>query len=71
MINTLKEIAKAHNATPSQVALNWLINFHGETVVAIPGASKAEHVQDNAQAMHFKLASSEMDEIDKVTRHFR
>ena len=71
VINTLKEIAKAHNATPSQVALNWLINFHGETVVAIPGASKAEHVQDNAQAMHFKLASSEMDEIDKVTRHFR
>mgnify|MGYP001172780419 CR=1 FL=1 len=71
IIDTLREIAVSHDATPAQVALNWLINFHGESVVAIPGASTVKQAQDNAAAMYFNLSIAELDQIDRVSRNFR
>ena len=70
LINTLKEIGQSHGATVTQVALNWLVNFHGETVVAIPGASKVAHAEQNAGAMKFTLSTDELVSIDEMTREF-
>lgn len=71
LIEALEEIAIAHDATPAQVALNWLINFHGETVVAIPGASTVNQARQNAAAMHLTLSATEMALIDELSRQFR
>lgn len=68
LIDVLKEIAAAHDVTPAQVALNWLITFHGDTVVAIPGASQPRHVEENVGAMAFELSDSEKARIDTVSR---
>ena len=68
LIVDLEEIAAAHGLTPAQVALNWLVNFHGDTVVAIPGASKVYHAQQNAGAMNFSLSEEEMVRIDGLSR---
>jgi aryl-alcohol dehydrogenase-like predicted oxidoreductase len=68
LVNTLDEIAKKHNATPTQVALNWLVNFNGETVVAIPGAKKAHQAEESAGALHFNLSKDEMEQIDELSR---
>jgi hypothetical protein len=38
-------------------------NAHGDTIVAIPGASKAAHAQESAGAMAFALASEEMSRL--------
>ena len=38
LVAELKKVAALHGATASQVALNWLVSFWGDTVVAIPGA---------------------------------
>ncbi len=70
LIDTLREIAIAHSATPAQVALSWLINFHGEAVVAIPGASTAKQAQENARAMSFTLSPAELTQIDQLSRKF-
>jgi len=70
LIQKLREIGQNYNATPAQVALNWLINFHGETIVAIPGASTAEQAQANAATMNFTLSPEELAQIDKVSRKF-
>jgi len=70
LIDALKVIGQAHGASIPQVALNWLVNFHGETVVAIPGASKVEQAEGNASAMDFKLSSDEMAHIDELSRQF-
>jgi aryl-alcohol dehydrogenase-like predicted oxidoreductase len=70
LIDALKMIGQAHGASIPQVALNWLVNFHGETVVAIPGASKVEQAEGNAGAMDFKLSSDEMAHIDELSRQF-
>ena len=71
LINILDEIATSKSVTVSQVSLNWLINSHGDTVVAIPGASKPAHAQESAGAMSFTLASDEMERIDQASRKFR
>ena len=71
VISALNEIAAAYGVTVAQVALNWLIHFHGDTVVAIPGASQPQHAKDSAGAMNFRLSESDMARIDELTRKFR
>ena len=71
VVAELTEIAEKYQVTPAQVALNWLINFHGETVLAIPGASKVYQAEESAGAMQFRLAEEELEKLDELTRKFR
>ena len=68
LIEELKRIASAHDATPSQIALSWLLRFHGSTVVAIPGAYSAEQARENAGAMKLELSREELDRIHEVSK---
>ena len=67
----VKELALKYNVTPSQIALNWLVNYHGNTVVAIPGATKDVHVKENAGAMSFTLSDDDMARLDKESAIFK
>jgi diketogulonate reductase-like aldo/keto reductase len=58
----LAEIAKAHRATPRQVALRFLIR--SATVFAIPKAGTAEHAIENAAAADLELGQAEIERID-------
>ena len=71
LILALEEVAINHDATPAQIALNWLIHFQGEAVVAIPGASKVKQAEENAGVMNFKLTNEEMTRLDELSRMFR
>jgi len=68
LIDLLEEIAEKYKVSQTQVALNWLIHYHGDTVVAIPGASKIHHAQENIGTLTFKLSEEDMAEIDKISR---
>jgi len=68
LIDLLAEIAPRYEASIAQVALNWLIHFHGDIVVAIPGASKVHHAAEAAGAMHFRLSDEDMQRIDEASR---
>lgn len=68
LISVLKKVAKAHGATPSQVALRWLIAFHGECVVAIPGSTSPAQASEDAAAMNLVLSEDEVHEIDEASR---
>ena len=73
LIDALKQIAGGYQAggipaTPAQVALNWLVNFHGETVVAIPGASKIKQAFESSHCLDFKMTKEEMEHIDALSR---
>ncbi len=59
----LRQIAEAHNATPRQVALRFLLRR--EAVFAIPKSSNAEHVEENAGAGDLRLTDLEITRIDK------
>lgn len=71
LVETLETIASSHNVNAAQVALNWLIHFQGETVVAIPGASKVSQAADSAGAMRFRLTQDEMALLAEKSRLFR
>ena len=68
VVEVLEQVAARHDATPAQVALNWLVNCQGETVVTIPGASKVRHAEENATACEFRLSEEEMGRLDEVSR---
>jgi aryl-alcohol dehydrogenase-like predicted oxidoreductase len=70
VVALVKELARKYEVTPSQVALNWLIHFHGETVVAIPGATKEEHAKENTGAMSFRLSDEDMEKLERSSRMF-
>ncbi|MGO4369819.1 aldo/keto reductase [Paenibacillus sp. MCAF20] len=68
LIDTMRQIASHYDATVAQIALNWLIHFNGDTVFAIPGASKAQHAEQNVKTLRFKLTIDEMHEISEVSK---
>jgi aryl-alcohol dehydrogenase-like predicted oxidoreductase len=70
IVEALEQIAARHAVTPAQVALNWVINFQGDTVVTIPGATREEQAQQNAGAMKFQLSEQEMAILDERSRRF-
>jgi len=57
LIAALGEIATRHGATPAQVALAWLIRK--PNVVAIPGASSVNQMEQNAAAADIDLTDEE------------
>jgi len=71
VIEALRRVAPKYAATAAQVALNWLITFHGEAVVAIPGASRAGQVPDLTAAMFFRLSGEDLAELDRVSSPFK
>ena len=66
VIDLLKELGVKYQVSPAQIALNWTIHVHGNTVVAIPGATKVLQAKENAGAMKFKLAEEEIQELSGI-----
>lgn len=71
VVQALKELAEKYNATPSQIALNWVINFRGDSVVAIPGATKLKQAEENAGSFNFKLTKDELELLDEISTPFK
>ncbi len=65
LIEALREIGTVHDATPAQVALAWLIRK--PNVVAIPGASSVEQLEQNAAAAGIELSDAESNRLDSLS----
>lgn len=59
----LASVARRYGKTPQQVALNWLV-YRSQAVVAIPKASRPEHVRQNAEAADFQLSEEDRAALD-------
>jgi len=60
----LREIAAAHDATPRQVALRFLVRR--PPLFTIPKASRREHAEENAGAGDLRLNDTELAAIDEA-----
>jgi pyridoxine 4-dehydrogenase len=60
----LDEVADHHDATPSQVALAWLLR-HSPVMLPIPGTSSVAHLEENVAAAVLELADEEMAALDR------
>jgi diketogulonate reductase-like aldo/keto reductase len=61
--SVLKKIGTAHDATPAQIALAWVLRQ--PEVIAIPKASNEAHVRDNAGSPEIKLTKEDLTELDR------
>ena len=52
-------IAKAHRATPGQIALAWLLRL-SPVMLPIPGTGRVRHLEENAAAAEIVLNDTEM-----------
>ena len=70
IISVLRDIGEAHGgASPSRVALSWLLHQDGVTSVII-GARKQEQLEDNLEAIDLKLSDDELNKLNEVSARF-
>jgi aryl-alcohol dehydrogenase-like predicted oxidoreductase len=60
----LDKIALEAAATPSQVALAWLLG-RSHVVLPIPGTSSIAHLEENTQAQAVKLSSEQWESLNR------
>jgi aryl-alcohol dehydrogenase-like predicted oxidoreductase len=61
----LHQIAEAHHASPTQVALAWLL-WRSPMMLPIPGTSSIEHLQQNVGAASLHLSEDECEKLSGV-----
>lgn len=65
LVSALRDIAGRYRATAAQIALAWLIQK--PNVVAIPGASTVQQVEENAAAADISLADEDVARLDALS----
>ncbi|MHB1488159.1 MAG: aldo/keto reductase [Acidimicrobiales bacterium] len=68
LLGALADVARAHDATSSQVALAWVI--HHPNVVAIPGASSVAQLESNVAAAELELSEDEFSALSAAAGQF-
>jgi aryl-alcohol dehydrogenase-like predicted oxidoreductase len=61
----LDRVAHAHAATPSQIALAWLLR-RSPVMLPIPGTSSIGHFEENLKARDVRLTDEEFAELDAL-----
>ncbi len=64
LLAELRAIAQAHDKTPAQVALNWVI---AQGALPIPGAKNAKQAQQNAGALGWSLEQPEIQRLSDLS----
>ncbi len=61
----LQRIAADHHASPSQLALAWLLK-RSPVMLPIPGTSKVAHLEENVAAAAIELSDDEFETLSKA-----
>jgi pyridoxine 4-dehydrogenase len=61
----VRRVAAKHGATPSQVALAWLLH-RDEHILLIPGTSSIGHLEENVAAAELVLDNDDREALDEV-----
>jgi len=61
----LADIAAAHDATVTQIALAWLLHL-SPVMLPIPGTSKVAHLESNTAAAGITLTDDEMQQLNNL-----
>jgi aryl-alcohol dehydrogenase-like predicted oxidoreductase len=62
---TIVQVADKHGATPTQVALAWLLARY-ERMLLIPGTSSMAHLEENMAAIEIELDDADLAVLDRV-----
>jgi aryl-alcohol dehydrogenase-like predicted oxidoreductase len=70
VVDLLKRFAQKKNATPSQIALAWLM-AQKPFIVAIPGTRNMDHLNDNLGAINIQLTLADLSELETESAKLR
>ncbi len=62
LVEEIRSIAARYDATPSQVALAWVL-ARGEDVVPIPGTKRRRYLEENAGSRKLALNTADLDRL--------
>jgi len=63
----LDQIARAHQVTPHQVALAWLLK-RSPVMLPIPGTSSVKHLEENVAGASLRVTAQEYETLSRVPR---
>ncbi len=67
-IQTIKDIARKHNASAGQILINWQTQRGN---AAIPKSTSREHIKENFKAASIELDKDDMKKIAALDEHYR
>ena len=62
----IAEVAARRQATPSQIALAWLLH-RSDRILLIPGTSSVQHLEENIAAADVELDEQDMRALEGAT----
>ncbi len=65
LLGVLEETASAHDATPAQIAIAWVL-AQGNDIVPIPGTKKIRYFDENIAAANLSLSSGDLERLGAV-----
>jgi aryl-alcohol dehydrogenase-like predicted oxidoreductase len=65
LVERVEEIAARKHATPSQIALAWLLH-RGKNIVPIPGTKRVGYLEENAGAASLVLNAEDLARLDEA-----
>ncbi|MGI8460278.1 MAG: aldo/keto reductase [Solirubrobacterales bacterium] len=65
IVDRVREIAEANEATAGQVALAWVL-AQGDAVIPIPGTRRISYLEENAAASQLELSAAELEALDAL-----
>lgn len=65
LVDRVTEIARAKGISPGQLALAWVLG-RGKDVVAIPGTTKRQHLEENVAALEVTLTEEDLSAIEEI-----
>ncbi len=60
LVESLREVAREHDATPGQIALAWV---HHQGAVPIPGTKRVAYLEENVAAADIRLTAAQVERI--------
>ncbi|GAA2280669.1 aldo/keto reductase [Streptomyces atrovirens] len=71
LLDPIRTVAEAHDATPGQIALAWVhqqAELHNLPVIPIPGTRKPTRVEENTAATHITLTQEELALLEPIAK---
>jgi len=65
LVRIVEEVAADKGATPSQVALAWLL-AQGQDIVPIPGTKRRSYLEENAAAAAIELSPADVERLERA-----
>lgn len=65
LVDRVRQIAQDKKATPSQIALAWLL-YQGNDIVPIPGTKRRTYLEENAAAAEIELSREVLNQLNQV-----